>query len=169
MSSKQLNNGSQLRYNEETGGYTRRWLSLIEYYNTFGELVPNYSSDLREDKTTCKWCGKTLEGHSKSFCSSECKEDYSWRVSERRTLPAIPHRVALRDNYHCIYCGKDVASTNRHGIRVPVSAGDCTCDHLIPVSKGGTDHLTNLACACKDCNFKKGTLTVSEFYDKIGL
>lgn len=165
---KTTNIGSQLRYNAEEDEYTRKWLSLLEYYNAFGVPVPRYSSDFRTDKSVCKWCGKPLEGNKQNFCSKECADDYSWRVTERRTLPALPHRVALRDNFTCIYCGKDVASTNRHGMRLPVSSGDCSCDHLIPVARGGTDHISNLGCACKDCNFKKGVLTIDEFYVKLG-
>ena len=40
----------------------------------------------------------------------------------------------------CAYCG-DYANT---------------VDHIIPRSKGGTDHLDNLVAACGKCNYSKG-------------
>jgi 5-methylcytosine-specific restriction endonuclease McrA len=45
------------------------------------------------------------------------------------------------------------------------SASDCEfqIDHLTPVSKGGSDEITNLALACKACNQKKGAMTATAF------
>lgn len=31
-----------------------------------------------------------------------------------------------------------------------------TVDHLIPKSKGGTDHMENLVACCQPCNARKG-------------
>lgn len=45
-----------------------------------------------------------------------------------------------RDEYRCVYCGSD---------------RDLTCDHVVPVSKGGATTLENLATACRPCNSKK--------------
>jgi len=33
--------------------------------------------------------------------------------------------------------------------------GNLTIDHIIPRSKGGTDHITNVVCACESCNKDK--------------
>lgn len=38
-------------------------------------------------------------------------------------------------------------------------------DHMIPVSRGGTDDWTNLAIACPTCNISKSARTVEEFMD----
>src|SRR5207248_11360067 len=40
-------------------------------------------------------------------------------------------------------------------------------DHQIPRSKGGSDHIDNLVACCQKCNAFKGSLTVSEFKEKI--
>jgi 5-methylcytosine-specific restriction endonuclease McrA len=55
-----------------------------------------------------------------------------WR--KRRALILKMH------DYCCVYCG-DVANT---------------VDHVIPLSRGGTDHPMNLVAACAFCNYGKG-------------
>lgn len=45
-----------------------------------------------------------------------------------------------RDNFTCVYCE---------------SQDDLTCDHVVPVSKGGGTTLENLATACRPCNSRK--------------
>lgn len=57
--------------------------------------------------------------------------------------------VFERDNYTCQYCG-------RRGVKLE-------CDHVIPVSRGGGNDLSNLATACRDCNRSKQAKTVEEW------
>jgi len=49
--------------------------------------------------------------------------------------------VFERDAYTCQYCGT-------HG-------GELECDHVEPISAGGTNELGNLTTACRDCNRAK--------------
>ena len=51
--------------------------------------------------------------------------------------------VFKRDKYTCQYCG------------VSGSEIDLECDHIYPVSKGGTNDITNLTTSCRTCNRKK--------------
>ena len=57
----------------------------------------------------------------------------------------------LLDKYNrtCVYCG---------GTHIPLQI-----EHLLPVSRGGSNRVSNLAIACAPCNQKKGTQTASEF------
>lgn len=57
-----------------------------------------------------------------------------------------------RDNYKCVYCGEP----SQH------------VDHVIPVSKGGTNDLDNLVAACSTCNLAKSDKLLSELGWTIG-
>ncbi len=50
--------------------------------------------------------------------------------------------VLERDGFCCQYCGR---SPKEDGVKLVV-------DHIIPISKGGTNEMSNLITACGDCN-----------------
>jgi len=58
------------------------------------------------------------------------------------TWSRLRNLVRNRDKSICYHCKK--VATDGH------------CDHLIPVSKGGTDAIGNLVWSCKSCNLSKG-------------
>jgi hypothetical protein len=63
-----------------------------------------------------------------AISSSEAKR--KWRQS-----------IKEKWNHECAYCGSDEV---------------LTLDHIVPRSKGGSDRVTNVLCACKKCNHSKG-------------
>lgn len=73
--------------------------------------------------------------------------------------PEIRDQVFKKYNYNCIYC--------LHEYGFMPEGKKLTIDHKIPVSKGGTNSLNNLACACKDHNFDKKDLTTEQYFKKI--
>ena len=58
-----------------------------------------------------------------------------------RLWSKIRLRILIRDGYCCQYCGSEDATT---------------VDHVLPISKGGTDDSDNLVAACTRCNYSKG-------------
>jgi 5-methylcytosine-specific restriction endonuclease McrA len=88
--------------------------------------------------------------------------------SERLTLPRpavirlvrfihVPRRfrrqvtntfLFARDRYRCQYCGRTAAELRPRE--------SLTRDHLIPLSRGGTNEWTNVVAACSPCNTRKG-------------
>jgi hypothetical protein len=52
-------------------------------------------------------------------------------------------------NYQCAYCGSS---------DVPLEE-----EHIIPKSRGGSNRVSNLTIACKQCNLEKGNQTAAEF------
>ena len=53
-----------------------------------------------------------------------------------------------RDGYTCTYCGSDKRLEG---------------DHILPLSRGGSNAFENLVTACKPCNLAKGSKTPEEW------
>ena len=64
--------------------------------------------------------------------------------------PALRNELFERDKWICRYCGERVSAEN------------ATLDHLVPVSKGGSDAAENLATCCLICNAIKSGKTYEE-------
>lgn len=73
------------------------------------------------------------------------------KIKSKRRKTNVPrgmrHEVFKRDNYTCCECG----ATKKEGATLHI-------DHIIPVSKGGTDELSNLQTLCADCNLNKSDI-----------
>ena len=75
----------------------------------------------------------------------------------------LPRRVLIlrlcrKQHWECIYC-RTLMSKNY----CPTNGRSATVEHMVPVSKGGTRKMDNLAAACLRCNNSKGEMTVEEF------
>lgn len=62
---------------------------------------------------------------------------------------ALRNEIFKRDDYTCRYCGE-------RGKRLE-------CDHVFPVSRGGTHAVENLVTACFVCNRSKRNKTLDEW------
>lgn len=64
----------------------------------------------------------------------------------------LAEQIIARDGARCAYCG--------------TTHGRFHIDHIVPRSKGGTNHPDNLTVACARCNLRKGAKHVDEFLRK---
>ncbi|MCH7549599.1 MAG: HNH endonuclease, partial [Candidatus Krumholzibacteriota bacterium] len=72
-------------------------------------------------------------------------------MADRTSIPkSTRFEVFKRDKFKCQYCG--AAAPN---VLLEI-------DHIQPVSKGGTNEITNLVAACADCNRGKGARELSD-------
>jgi len=72
-------------------------------------------------------------------------------ASGRQMVPPLSNRSLFqRDGYLCLYCGGQFPE---HML---------TRDHLLPLSRGGTNSWKNVVAACKGCNHAKGARTPEE-------
>ncbi len=84
-----------------------------------------------------------------------------------RTYVNVPRRhahwsrrgVLVRDYFTCVYCGVTVGDVQKGKV---ITKSDLTIDHIVPKSRGGRDTWTNTACACANCNHKKGDMMTHE-------
>ncbi|WP_121160638.1 HNH endonuclease [Micromonospora pisi] len=70
----------------------------------------------------------------------------------KRTRVPIARRRRVLGIGRCCYCGN--------------VDGPFWVEHRVPVSRGGTNELDNLDCACAECNFEKGDLLVEEWEEQ---
>jgi len=70
--------------------------------------------------------------------------NYLKKNNKRNPLDSrLRHECFKRDDYKCVECGATKDEKMLH------------CDHILPVSQGGSDELENLQTLCDDCNLSK--------------
>lgn len=124
---------------------------------------------LRDHPRECKECGITFYSLKRtSFCSAACSRKSTNRRSSRRKDKRLgKDRKALKtwmDIYKrtkdltCAACG-ETCDTSDFIVREDgvVICGDNypSIDHIVPVSKGGTDEWSNVQIMCRRCNCEK--------------
>ena len=68
-----------------------------------------------------------------------------------RSLPLTPRNVCSRDRYVCAYQIEDLCQGKA-----------TTIDHIVPTSRGGENTWENVVAACRACNAKKGSKSLSD-------
>ena len=72
-------------------------------------------------------------------------------MKKRKSLSKkIRFEVFKRDRFTCHYCGRKAPEVILQ------------CDHIKPVSKGGTNDLLNLLTSCEDCNSGKSNIELDD-------
>jgi len=114
----------------------------------------------------CQDCGKfvTLRTYNSKRCKP-CQVMFEWesekKYNKKRNLSkvgkVIPY-VGNRDGWKCSICFDKVKSK----VYSYDDKWSPTIDHVIPVSQGGTDDLSNLKLAHMICNAKKGAFGGNE-------
>ena len=77
--------------------------------------------------------------------TTEAKAYANLAFPRRNVSPKLRHQVLERDGFRCCDCG---VSAQTPGVVLEV-------DHRKPVSRGGTNDISNLRTLCKDCNIGK--------------
>jgi len=103
--------------------------------------------DMSKMEKYCPKCGKVYKGKESDaqvcmFCAIPLKE----RESRIPFSDDLRDKVFRRDGYRCVRCG---ASNKEKRLEV---------DHIIPISRGGTNDIGNLQTLCWECNQDKGPI-----------
>ena len=94
----------------------------------------------------CKKCGRVFKDSDFKLCPY-CGNQLSTREGRQPIPLELRHEVFKRDGYRCVECGSSKDETSLE------------IDHIIPVSKGGTNDINNLQTLCKECNRAKRSRT----------
>lgn len=75
----------------------------------------------------------------------------SWKKANRKHTPGTRESLYDFQEGFCYFCGKLCEFT------------DFTVDHLTPISRSGSNHISNKVGACSTCNHEKANWTEDEF------
>ncbi len=104
--------------------------------NSIGSAVIRCADSIKED-----W--------SKGYYGPSTPDPYRQRRGLSETeWKRLRQTIFERDGYECNYCG---------------ATEDLAVDHVVPLSKGGTNDPENLTPACKPCNSSKGDRLIEEW------
>jgi len=98
---------------------------------------------------TCLRCSKSLTNKRANaiYCSKTCKSmDHNFKHRSKTRVLSTARRAEIweRDGQKCYLCQR------------PITLKQLEIDHLIPVSKNGSNSPTNLAASCSTCNKSRG-------------
>jgi len=108
---------------------TRGKLRKREWYQKNKQHVMNESDKWRK-KNPDKAIMKTLRRRARKLCAEGSHTQQEWL------------QILANHNHQCAHCG---------------SNKNITRDHIIPLSKGGSDYASNIQPLCRSCNSRKGS------------
>lgn len=131
----------------------REFLPNSHVVNVFGECespqhyapTPYFRYNVLENINGLLICHNCELRSKKELRSQEKME----RVEKKKRNPPtkkIRFLVFQRNGFECVYCG---ATSKDSKLNI---------DHVVPISRGGTNELSNLVTACESCNRGKHTM-----------
>lgn len=135
------------RHRVDNPNYHRKWKKKNpEYYREWQENNPDYMRLYNE-----KWREENpdkLRRATKRWRKNNPGYGHKRRVQKKENGGNFTadewEMVCEYYNYRCLACGKKKS---------------LTADHVIPVSRGGSNDISNIQPLCKRCNSSKGTRT----------
>jgi 5-methylcytosine-specific restriction endonuclease McrA len=128
-------NGDQIRKRKRM-----RWMDTAEMINA--RRRENYDDGARDRARGYRLAN--IEASRATLARRKVRGRVGMDATDR--LLSVEYRKAIAYD-SCAYCG----AVGEHD------------DHKLPLRRGGTDHWWNLHRACRDCNFRKHTMTHEEF------
>lgn len=143
---------------------------ILSYIN---KLIKEYDSKLKKEYTKlfneikrntytikqCKICNEELITNTNKTICDKCRTKNKNKKHSNKKL----NKLFIRDNGICHICNK-LCDYNDYVVRdKTIICGNNypSIDHIIPISKGGTDDWNNLKLAHRYCNSVKGSKMVN--------
>ena len=104
----------------------------------------------------CIRCGRPREYHGRRTLCQTCHDDTDW------SFPARLRQQRLRDCLNTLTPEQWEAIKTLYGQRCAYcgSLGTVFRDHVVPISRGGDNVVSNIVPACTPCNSSKGSKMV---------
>lgn len=147
------------------------YYSDMLFAGPFDELLDHLSDELFAllfaNRSAMQKFNEYCCGHVQMLCVDEAPDEFKTYfardgVLKRTNIPAWARRaVFFRDRGRCSSCRKDISGT--------VSISNLkNFDHIVPLSQGGINNISNLQLLCVGCNHDKSdrTVSTSNLYEK---
>lgn len=109
---------------------------------------------MREDRSPSEYIRTIVDqwvfGVSRRYAAEAAVTLRPKRATRVNLKAADRNRIFERDHGHCAYCKGQLLYNETWHI-----------DHIKPISKGGTNDLTNLVLSCARCNLEKSAKEVA--------
>lgn len=141
-------------YQRERDG---RWCAAVE--------IPTQRGEQRRRRVFTGKTREAVEAKLEAFRLANPATEHPGRAAhleQARTLGAHTEAewwaLVRAVQRRCHYCGVEASLTNARSHPRHLEQ-----DHLIPLSRGGSDAIDNIVVACRGCNLDKGTMTADEY------
>lgn len=101
------------------------------------------------------WRIMTEEELEELRARKKIKRTKSGKIKRKTYSPDVRKLLYIKADGKCELCGKKIL------------LDDMTIDHAKPLSMGGEDDVSNLACTCLPCNVFKGNILPENFLNRI--
>jgi 5-methylcytosine-specific restriction endonuclease McrA len=129
-----------------------------EHWGRWYARASSWTPPVIRNTGECGWCGAiNPRGALAAYCGPRCKA-HAKRQRRRAAEFDAPGEYTWaqimaqyrRQGYVCAYCGERPS-----GLPEP--------EHVVPLSRGGRNDMTNIVAACKGCNSDKRDLLLDEW------
>ncbi len=144
---------------------------IIEASSKAGDLVFDpfcgcATTLVAADRLDRAWAGCDISPLAAKLVNKRIREDQKPLFAGCNVLREVPRRTDFgklphyRTHKHYLY-GKQEGNCKGCNMHFPFKIFQV--DHILPESRGGTDHLENLQLLCPPCNLSKGNKTMAEW------
>lgn len=120
---------------------------LVKRQDAFGAKI--YQLDWKNYSMICFNCNQIIEKGSEEYHSKRLCPQYAAPKTQPEIMRSMWNSISKRHRGKII---RDIGGL----CAICKTTEKLTVDHIIPLSKGGSNDLNNLQILCKSCNSKKG-------------